>query len=82
MVLNLAKGAKKEAIIRILYKINNKLPNLKIKMTKKKPISNLIKLNPEIYIKLNKILGKLKKKPAQNSNFIFFYSLFLIKSKY
>ena len=64
MAFNLAKGIKKEAILRILYKINNKLFNLGIKMAKKEPFFNLIKLNPEIHIKLNKILGKLKGKSA------------------
>ena len=76
MALNLIKKVKKEAILRILYKINNKLFNLEIKMVKKKPFSNLIKLNLKIHIKLDKILGKLKGKPAQNSNFIILFILF------
>ena len=45
MALNLIKGAKKEAILRILYKINNELPNLGIGMAKKEPILYLIKLD-------------------------------------
>ena len=45
MALNLAKGAEKEAILRILYKINNELPNLGIGMAKKEPVPYLAKLD-------------------------------------